>query len=161
MSPPPASLGSSTAKKSMTARILVDTNVVIYSLDGRAPKKQARCAAWVSLLATTGTMAVSPQVCNEVVSVAQKKIPAPAEVLREAIEGLLAFCICPLTAAEVRHALVLQAHWRLQWWDAVLLASAIAGGCTHFLTEDAQSAPTIEGVKIIDPFVVAPEAVLA
>ncbi|MBL8537673.1 MAG: PIN domain-containing protein [Hyphomonadaceae bacterium] len=144
----------------MTARILVDTNVVIYSLDGRAPEKQKKCAAWLSALTSTRSMVVSPQVCNEVVSVAQKKIPAPANVLREAIEGLLRYCTAPLSDAEVRRALDIQTRWRVAWWDAVLIASAVGGSCTHLLSEDAQSSPVIEGVKIIDPFVLPPEAVL-
>ncbi|HVY85510.1 MAG TPA: PIN domain-containing protein [Caulobacterales bacterium] len=144
----------------MTARILVDANVVIYSLDGRAPQKQQRCAAWLSALTTVNSLIVSPQVCNEVFVVAQRKIPAPASELRAAIEGLLIYCDAPLTAVETRRALALEARWRLHWWDAVLLASAISAGCTHLLSEDAQSSPIIEGVQIIDPFQVAPEAVL-
>jgi predicted nucleic acid-binding protein len=144
----------------MTVRILVDTNVVIYSLDGRAPEKQKKCAAWLSALTRTRSMVVSPQVCNEFVSVAQKKIPAPADVLREAVEGLLRYCTAPLSDAEVRRALDIQARWRVAWWDAVLIASAVGGSCTHLLSEDAQSSPVIEGVRIIDPFAVAPEAVL-
>jgi predicted nucleic acid-binding protein len=76
------------------------------------------------------------------------------------VEALLAYCDAPLTAAETRAALRLEERWRLHWWDAVLLASSIAAGCTHLLSEDAQSSPVIEGVKIIDPFVVAPEDVL-
>lgn len=144
----------------MTARILVDTNVVIYSLDGRAPIKQKKCAEWLSELTRSRSMVVSPQVCNEVVSVAQKKIPAPAKVLREAVEGLLSYCTAPLTDLEVRRALDLQDRWRLAWWDAVLLASAIGGKCTHLLSEDAQSSPVIENVRIIDPFVMSPAHVL-
>jgi len=144
----------------MTARILVDTNVVICSLDGRAGAKQTRCAAWLNAMTKSRSMVVSPQVCNEVVSVAQRRIPAPPRVLREAVEGLLAYCSAPLTDVEVRCALDLQARWRLAWWDAVLLASAIGGNCTHLLTEDAQSSPVIEGVRVIDPFIVSPVQVL-
>jgi predicted nucleic acid-binding protein len=65
-----------------------------------------------------------------------------------------------MTANEVRRALDLVEARRMSWWDALLLASAISAGCTHFLTEDAQGAPVIDGVMIVDPFVVAPESVL-
>jgi predicted nucleic acid-binding protein len=60
----------------------------------------------------------------------------------------------------VRAALAIEARWNTSWWDSVLLASAVATGCTHFLTEERQSAPVIEGVRIVDPLVTAPEAVL-
>jgi predicted nucleic acid-binding protein len=66
-----------------------------------------------------------------------------------------------MTAEEVARALDLVEARAMSWWDALILASAIGAGCTHLLTEDDQSAPIIEGVKIIDPFAVAPEDVLA
>jgi predicted nucleic acid-binding protein len=65
-----------------------------------------------------------------------------------------------MTAAEVDAALSFVDRWGISWWDALILASAKAAGCTHLLTEDAQSASVMEGVKIIDPFLVAPEDVL-
>jgi predicted nucleic acid-binding protein len=65
-----------------------------------------------------------------------------------------------MTAEEVRRALDLVETRRMSWWDALILASAIGAGCTHLVTEDAQSAPMVEGVRIIDPFLVAPEEVL-
>jgi predicted nucleic acid-binding protein len=65
-----------------------------------------------------------------------------------------------MRAEEVRRALDLIEARRMSWWDALLLASAIGAGCTHFLTEDTLGAPTIEGVAIIDPFAVTPEDAL-
>jgi predicted nucleic acid-binding protein len=76
------------------------------------------------------------------------------------IERLLPWCTAPMTAEEVRRALDLVEARRMSWWDALIVASAIGARCTHFVTEDGQSAPAIEGVKIIDPFAIAPEEVL-
>ncbi|MEQ1689622.1 MAG: hypothetical protein ABL874_13700, partial [Sphingopyxis sp.] len=89
-----------------------------------------------------------------------RKLGLKPKFAREAIERLLPWCTAPMTAAEVARALDLVETRTMSWWDALILASAIGAGCTHLLTEDGQSAPVIEGVKIIDPFVVAPEAVL-
>lgn len=61
---------------------------------------------------------------------------------------------------EVRRAVEIETQWKTSWWDALLLASAVSAKCTHFLTEDRQYAPEIEGVRILDPFAVAPEDVL-
>ncbi len=146
--------------KSTTALILVDTNVILYSLDRVQAAKQARCAAWLSALTAANSMTVSPQVCNETRSAAERKLKLPREQAQAAALALLPWCTAPLGPNEVRAALAIEARWNTSWWDSVLLASAVAAGCTHFLTEDKQSAPVIEGVRIVDPFVVTPEAVL-
>lgn len=141
-------------------KLFLDSNVVIYGLDPRDPSKQERCLAWLSRAAALSSFTISAQVCAESRSVAVRKLGLKPKFVREAIERLLPWCTAPMTAEEVRRALELVQARRMSWWDALILASAIGAGCTHLLTEDGQSAPVIEGVKIIDPFVVAPEAVL-
>jgi predicted nucleic acid-binding protein len=141
----------------MSVRVYVDTNVWVYARDGRFPTQQAHAQAWLRSLARSGTMVVSPQVAKEHHSVAQRKLHLPQAAARRASEAILAWCDAPLTRSEIQRAFDIEARWKISWWDAVNLASALAAGCTHFLTEDAQSAPTIEGIRIVDPFHVAPE----
>jgi predicted nucleic acid-binding protein len=140
----------------MSVRVYVDTNVWVYARDGRFPDKQARAQAWLRSLGRSSAMTVSPQVASEHHSVAQRKLGLRPAAARQATEAILVWCDAPLTRTEIARALDLQAKFRTSWWDAAHLASALAARCTHFLTEDAQSAPAIEGMKIIDPFVMAP-----
>lgn len=144
----------------MTALILVDTNVILYSRDGRFPDKKTRCAAWLKRATAAKALVISPQVAGEHQRNAQRKLGESQAKAAEATRLLLQACTSAVGAADVARALDLEARWKLQWWDAMHLSFAIAHGCTHLLTEDAQSAPVIEGVRIIDPFVVSPEAVL-
>lgn len=141
-------------------KLFLDTNVVIYGLDPRDPRKQARCLAWLTQAAEANSLTISPQVCAEARGVAVRKLKIDADEAARAILGLLPWCTAPYGGDEVRRALALAKRWRLSWWDSLAIASALAAGCTHFVTEDGQSAPTIEGLQIIDPFVVAPEDVL-
>jgi predicted nucleic acid-binding protein len=141
--------------------LFVDSNVVVYSLDSRDPRKQARCLAWLKALGERQALILSPQVCAETRSVAVRKLKIAVDVAREAVRSLLPWCTAPLTAAEIDAALSLVDRWGVSWWDALILASAKSAGCTHLLTEDAQGAPVIEGIEIIDAFLVAPEDVLS
>ena len=141
-------------------KLFLDSNVVIYSLDPRDRAKQDRCLAWLSRAAARSSFTISAQVCAESRSVAVRKLGLKPKFAREAIERLLPWCTAPMTAEEVRRALELVETRAMSWWDALILASAIGAGCTHLLTEDGQGAPVIEGVKIVDPFAVAPEEVL-
>jgi predicted nucleic acid-binding protein len=99
-------------------------------------------------------------VAAEARSAAVRKLKIGAEDAAKAILSLLPWCTAPYGADEVRRALALQARWRLSWWDSLIIASALGAGCTHLVTEDGQSAPVIEGLTLIDPFLTAPEEVL-
>lgn len=142
-------------------KLFLDTNVVICGLDPRDPPKQARALAWLRQAAAANMLTISPQVAAEARSVAVRKLKINAEDAAKAILGLLPFCTAPYGADEVRRALALQARWRLSWWDSLMIASALAAQCTHFITENGQSAPSIDGLKLVDPFVAAPDEVLA
>ena len=144
----------------MTARILVDTNVILYVRDGRFPDKKARCAAWLKALSHSNAMVISPQVAGEHQLNAQRKLKIERAEAAEATRGLLRLCTRATDPADVLRALDIEARWNVAWWDAMHLSYAVGASCSHFLTEDAQSAPTIEGVRIIDPFRAAPEDIL-
>jgi predicted nucleic acid-binding protein len=93
-------------------------------------------------------------------NVAVRKLKIEAEDAARAILGLLPWCTAPYGAEEIRRALALTKRWRLSWWDSLVIASALAAECTHFVTEDGQSAPMIEGLRFVDPFAVAPDEIL-
>ena len=150
--------GSLIGKNSMTVRILVDTNVILYAMDHRWPEKRRRCTEWLKALTAFNAMTVSPQVCNETRNGVEKKLKMSKAEAREAARALLAYCTAPLGAEEVERAMAIETRWKTSWWDSVLLASAVGGKCTHFLTEDDQGAAAIEGVIILNPFETAPDA---
>lgn len=139
--------------------MFLDTNVVIDGLDPRAPSKQARCL-WLSQAAQANSLTISPQVCAEARSIAVRKLKIGAEDAAKAILGLLPWCSAPYGPDEVRRALSLVEKWPLSWWDGLIIASALAAECTHFVTADGQSARVIEGLHFIDPFKTAPEEIL-
>ena len=141
-------------------KLFLDTNVVIYGLDPRAPTKQARCLAWLTQAAQANSLTISPQVCAEARNVAVARLKIGAEDAAKAILGLLPWCTAPYGAEEVAAALALTRKWRLSWWDSLIVASALSARCTHLVTEDGQSAPRIEGLHIVDPFQITPEEVL-
>ncbi len=144
----------------MTVRILADTNVLIYAIDNRDPAKRTRCRAWLSALAKASSLTISPQVLNEAHNVLRRKFAIPSVKAELVLAPWTHYCNSPLRLEETMAALAIEQRWRTSWWDALLLASAAASRCTHFLSEDLQSAPNIGGIEIVNPFAVAPEEVL-
>ncbi|NJM29276.1 MAG: PIN domain-containing protein [Rhizobiales bacterium] len=52
-------------------------------------------------------------------------------------------------------------RFKLSWWDSIIVASAVEQGCTHLLTEDMQHGQSIGSLTIINPFHIAPQALLS
>jgi predicted nucleic acid-binding protein len=140
----------------MSALVYVDTNVLIYARDGRFPDKQAVAQEWLMTLARSVRLIIGLQVIKEHHSVASRKLGLKPQEAATATRDLFAWCDRGVDQADVERALKLQLRYQLSWWDALNIAAALGSKCTHFLTEDAQGAPVIEGLRIIDPFTVDP-----
>lgn len=57
-------------------------------------------------------------------------------------------------------AWAIEDRFGLSWWDALIVAAAQAGGCTHLLTEDLQDGQSLGDVTVVDPFAHEPAEVL-
>ena len=53
-------------------------------------------------------------------------------------------------------ALDLASEDRLQFWDALILATANEAGCTLLLSEDMQDGFTVRGLTVVNPFSASP-----
>jgi predicted nucleic acid-binding protein len=49
-------------------------------------------------------------------------------------------------------AVVLARRHKLSLWDALIVVAAKAGGAAELLTEDLQHGQTLEGVRVVNPF---------
>ena len=49
-------------------------------------------------------------------------------------------------------ALELHARHQFRFYDALIVAAALAAGCTRLYSEDLQHGQRIEGLTIVDPF---------
>jgi predicted nucleic acid-binding protein len=140
----------------MSVRVYVDTNVLIYARDSRFPAKQAQAQVWLRTLARASAMTLGVQVLKEFHAVASHKLGLGRNLAALATRDLFAWCETSLGLQDVETALQIEGRYQTSWWDALNLASAAAAGCSHFLTEDAQSAPVIEGIKIVPMFSAKP-----
>jgi len=143
----------------MSGPVFVDTNVIVSARDGRFPTQQRHCEAWLKALAARRMMVISVQVLKEHRNALRRKLQLDDATAHSATRALFHWCTAPLDVAEVARAMDIERDYRTSWWDALIIASAKAAGCGFLLTEDAQWAATIAGVRIIDPST-APEAVL-
>jgi len=130
----------------MNGPVFLDTNVLVYA----APRPDPRSETARALLARRGMISV--QVLNEFVNVAHRKLRRSWPEITKAIRDL-----CPppspITLAIDEAALGIASRTGYQFYDALIIASALEFGCVTLFSEDLQDGQVIEGrLTIRNPF---------
>ena len=141
-------------------RVAIDTNVLVYA--EIEPQTQKGSAARNVILKTSRDGVLPMQVLGEFLRVVQRLDAALLDQARAQIESYLKFFTAPLTTADTLYDAVdlARAHG-LQSWDAVIVAASAAAGAKVLLSEDMQDGRAIGGVRILNPFNPANDAVIA
>jgi predicted nucleic acid-binding protein len=104
----------------MSPRYLLDSNVLVYTLDVRDPDKRQRAKEVIRGVALSGSAALPVQSLSEFSNVCLRKLePAlePQEVRREVERLYMAFKVIPLTAPVVMEALRGVYEHRFSYYD--------------------------------------------
>jgi len=144
----------------MNGKFFVDTNVLVYRRDSSEPRKQQQATDWMTHLWDTGTGRLSFQVLQEFyITVTEKLQPGlDPNSARSDVRTLLAWSPICIDARVVEGAWLVQDRYRLSWWDSLIVSAAQVVGCRYLLTEDLQGNQELGSVKIVNPFVTAPES---
>jgi len=137
---------------------LVDTNVLVYVHDPRAPAKQQRASAILLEGLGQDTIRLPHQAVVEfVAAVTRPTDQGPpllplAEARREAEELLTVFTVLYPNDAVVRTALRGAAMYGLSWFDAHLWAYAEVYALSELWSEDFQHERLYGTVRAVNPF---------
>ena len=139
----------------MSAEFFLDTNVFIYHLDTTDRAKHATAELIVRDALAEGNACISYQVVQECLNVALRKaeVALPLDAARSYLDTVLAPLMqVPASEALYHRALDVQARWRFGFYDALIVAGALAAGCSTLLSEDLQHGQRIEGLTVVNPF---------
>ena len=139
----------------MSGSYFLDSNLLVYTFDGRAPAKQAAARALVEKALTEGEGLISFQVVQEFLNVATHRFPEPMSSLEATLyldRVLMPLCRVFPSPELYRSTLALAERWRYSFFDSLILAAAQSGGCQTLYTEDLQHGQEIEGLRIVNPF---------
>jgi len=142
--------------RSMSVKIFVDTNVLVYAHDIDAGRKQQTAENILFRLRQQRSGAVSMQVLQEFYTTATRKLAhsLSKQEARAIVEDFAYWCVAT-TPAEISHALRIEDEARINFWDAMIVAAAVKAGATRILSEDLSHGQTIAGVTIENPFATA------
>lgn len=139
----------------MNARVLLDTNVLVYAYDRGEPSKQQRAVAVLDALAIAGMGVISSQILAEFFVVVTRKLAAPLTVA-EAYTRIERY-LQSWTVVDVSGFVVLEAargvrDYQFNFWDAQIWATARLNQITTVMSEDFNPGAVIEGIRFINPF---------
>lgn len=141
----------------MTAPVFVDSNVFLYALDNAHPSKQRAAQQWRAVLWKSRMGRVSFQVLNEFYVNALRLRPDASDEARDEVRDLLTWHPIITDAALLELGWKIQDRYRLAYWDSLIVAASKAASCGFLLTEDLQAGQTLDGIKVINPFLTDPE----
>lgn len=95
---------------------------------------------------------------EEFYQVVTRRLPPglpPAEAQQE-VREFFAWQPLPVTTELVVSAWTVEEHYRLSFWDSLIVAGHLSG-CRYLLTEDLNDGQEIDGLRVVDPFRHAPD----
>lgn len=138
----------------MSAKVFLDTNILIYAHDKAYPDKMARAREIIFQGLRDGLAAISAQVLSEFfVTITQKaKKPMSLELARREIELLSNLETTEIDASIVLRAILIKQRWQLNYWDSLIIAAAERSGCTTVYSEDFSDGQGFGAVIVRNPF---------
>lgn len=137
----------------MNAKTFVDTNVLVYAYDEREGYKQEAATRILRSLRQERSGTLSMQVLQEFYNTVTRKLatPLPKDKARLIVDRFAYWCI-ETTPEEIRQAFRIEDEARINFWDALIVASAIKAGAQRILSEDLHAGQVIAGILVVNPF---------
>ncbi len=135
-------------------RYVLDTNILLYAIDGSDTYRQARAQEVLRRVGQMPSAAVPVQALSEFSSVALRKFEPPVtpDALLQHVElYLLTFPVLPVTGQVVLEAIRGVRDHQFAFYDAQIWAVARLNQIPIVLSEDFSSGRTVEGVTFLNP----------
>ncbi|HUA86878.1 MAG TPA: PIN domain-containing protein [Bryobacteraceae bacterium] len=136
----------------MNASVFLDTNVLVYAAIGSGKDEPKRRRALE--LVESEDFGTSAQVLQEFFVTVVRKASRRLSAL-EALEWIEQWTAFPCQAIDhqlVRIAMEQSERYAISYWDASILAAAVALGAHTVYSEDLNDGQRYGGVRVVNPF---------
>lgn len=128
-----------------------DTNILFYASDNTASGKYHRALALMEQALQHDCLLTLQSLAELYNAMVRRRSVPPAEANRIVLAYRKTFPVISATEADLAEATLAHQRDGLQFWDAMLWATARRAGCTLLLSEDFQNGRTLGGVTIRNP----------
>ncbi len=136
----------------MNERSFLDTNILIYTDDQDAPKKQQQALNLIEQVRRQNVGVLSTQVLQEYYAATTCKLGVSAPIARRKVELFSRFNLVQINLVKILGAIDLHRLHNFSFWDALIIRTALDSGCVRLFTEDLQHGQRIENLEIVNPF---------
>ncbi len=135
----------------MSARVFLDTNVLIYLYSITELEKKGKAEI---LLNNYSSVVISTQTINELVNVLWKKKKLSPELIDQVVDELLkTFVLVTVLPQTIKLSLKIMERYHFSYFDSLMVASAFENQCSILFTEDMHHQQVIlNELTIINPF---------
>jgi predicted nucleic acid-binding protein len=137
----------------MNAEVFIDTNVFLYAISDR-PEEQSKTHRARNLLLNQN-WGWSVQIAGEFFSTAvstKRPFQIATDRAAEYLQTWLNFPTASITPMTVKKAVEIQQRFRVNYWDATVIAAALELECHTLYTEDLNHGQHYEMVEVVNPF---------
>jgi predicted nucleic acid-binding protein len=134
----------------MSARVFIDTNILVYAIEDRGSKGEVARA-----VLREEDVCLSTQVLGEFYVVVTRSNRSDSLTHRQAVAWIQLwkkYDVRDVTRAHVDLALELKAKYSLSYFDAQIVAAASLADCSTLISEDMGSGQSYGDVSVRNPF---------
>ncbi|WP_310587755.1 PIN domain-containing protein [Dyadobacter sp. CY312] len=130
-------------------KCFLDTNILLYCYAQDEPLKQSLALE----AASNNYTFISTQVVKETCNILRKKAKLSWENINLVVDEIESNNeIVQVKISTIRSALHLVNRFKLQWFDSIIIASALEANCSVLYSEDLQDGFKIDNLVIENPF---------
>ena len=131
----------------------LDTNILVYAVTDDDPRKREIAIDLIThALEVNHDGCISTQVLQEFCNTMYKKTKRTRQEIDALLDGFRDLLKTDVTIDLVRHAIDVKEEYGIQFYDALIVATAEKLGCTEIVSEDLNPNQTYRGMAVVNPF---------
>ena len=130
-----------------------DTNMLVYAATNQEPQKGDIARELIQhALEVNHDGVISVQVMTEFANVMKTRFNATAAEIDEWVSQFYPLLVTEVTMDAVKNAVYIKEEYGIQFYDALIVATAEKLGCHEIVTEDLNPNQTYRGMAVVNPF---------
>ena len=132
--------------------VFFDSNVLVYIATNQDAAKKKVALELVASAIGSQNGVISLQVLREVANCMFKKSKDSVERIRETLSGFDALDFQGDSRELLNRGMDIKDQYGIQFYDALIVASAEAAGCDTLYSEDMGDGQIYSGIRVVNPF---------
>ena len=130
-----------------------DTNVLVYAAVRQDERKSATAQELIRhALEVNHDGVISVQVVTDFANVMLNRFKMSAKAVDEWVSQFYPLLATEVTMDAVRNAMYIKEEYGIQYYDALIIATAEKLGCTEIVSEDLNDGQLYHGMAVVNPF---------